>query len=310
MKREAVIFFLTVVLALLPLISAKAVCSDGNKTISDTDGINVNDARSINGIKIVVISAEDIRVFKRYMADVFVDGDKVKVINTTSNEIVFSSGNYNATLISTSSGKAKIQVGGDEKELEVEEFGTINGFDVILLESTLSSGGTSGSATFLIGAKRVSFSNDKNPSEIVNMGGNNYLIELFSASDSKASFIVSKCENGEIQEQSTAQNVTEGKINITSNSTINSLIGNNNSLKEENTSSETQITLEEANRRRRELELGINSSSGNASSLGGKLGKVEGAGKLIFFVFIGLLIIIVAYIFIRMKINGKGSKKV
>ena len=289
-----------------PFVSAKGICPDGNKTITDTEEIKVNNVKNINGIKIVVISAEDISVYNRYMADVFIDGDKGKVTIWTSDEFVLSSGSFNATLINTSPGKARIKIADDEKELELDEFGTINGLDAILIEVTLSNDLNSGSATLLIGANKVSFSNDGNPSDILEVGGKKYLIELFSASDGEAAFTVSKCESGEIQEEVIVQNNTEIDENQTLD--INETI-NNSAEEETSNSSEPQITVEEANRRRRELELGINSSSGNVSSLEGKEGKVAGAGKLIFFIFLGLVVIAIGFVLIKIKMKESYSKK-
>ena len=292
MKRWC--FLILLVLFFMPFISAKAICSDGNSSVSDIKGIDVGEVGTIMSVKIGVINSDEALVFNRYTADVFIDSGKASVSNGTSKEILLNAGNYNVSFVSATDKKAKVKIGSDEGSVELEDYAVIGSLNVYLLSVEGASGDDLGNAVVLIGVNKVSFSNDKNPSEILTIGGKKYLVELFSASDSEASFIVSSCGSGEVQEEAIIAN--ESSV---VNQTASDEVENNESVEASN-SSEPQITVEEARRRAAELELGINTTEQNASSLGGKIGKALGS-KWTWVGFFGIVVIaIVIYFLVRL----------
>ncbi len=299
MKRWC--FLILLVLFFMPFVSAKAICSDGNSSVMDIKGIEAGDVGTIMGIKIGVINSDDISVFNRYTADVFIDSGKASVSNGTSKEILLGAGNYNVSFVSSTDEKAKVKIGGDEGFVDLEDYATIGSLNVYLLSVEGPSGNDLGNAVVLIGVSKISFSNDQNPSEIVTVGGKKYLIELFSASDTEALFSVSYCGSGEVQEE--ADVVAANETNVVNQTATNET--ENNVAEEAQNSSEPQISVEEARRRAAELELGINITEKNASSLGGKFGNALGSG----WTWIGFLGVVVIAIFIYFLIRLYRKEK-
>src|SRR3989344_2213882 len=148
MKRVVVLILL--LLFFMPFISAKAICSDGNSSVSDIKGIEAGDVGAIMGVKIGVINSDDISVFNRYTADVFIDSGKASVSNGTSKEILLGTGNYNVSFLSATSKRANVKIGGDEGFVDLEDYATIGSLNVYLISVEGPSGNDLGNAVLLI----------------------------------------------------------------------------------------------------------------------------------------------------------------
>ena len=126
-----------------------------------------------------------------------------------------------------------------------------------------------GKARVIVGAKKISLSNDQNPAEKTIFKNTTYLTELNSASQANAIISVSFCKTGEIIYESEIKNTTE--TNTTQQTTNSTNTAVNNSKTENATLDDKQITVEEANKllnkkSNNESDTNTNSSAQEAKS--------------------------------------------
>ncbi len=209
---------LVLFILLISLTSAAYQCTEG-ELISEREEIDIAKSRLINGIRIGLIDSDEVLVYNRIVANILIDSKHLDLSNSSelSQIIEISSKEYNITLISATNTKAKISVEGSSENLEEGDLEKIDGLYVLLDNSDFQESGEI-SADILVGETKLSLSNDGNPQEIINKTETEYLIELFSASDSNAIIDVSICQDGsfvevleELEEESneTEQNETE-----------------------------------------------------------------------------------------------------
>lgn len=240
MRKEAIILALMIILIQFQLVTAKIICSDNSTVSTDQEEINLGTSRSINGLGIGVIKTDEINVFRRVIADLLIDTARVELSNQTlSQKIELLSGSYTVTLGNVSESTAKITIEGESKEITKDEEETIKGLITLLTKVEISEVSTT--AKLIIGAKKISLSNDQHPTEKLTFGTKTFIVQLSSASEANALVKVSKCNSGEISEIVTEipKNQTQENKNQTNQSIINNTQINNNTL-ENNLTNQTQ----------------------------------------------------------------------
>ena len=212
MKRGALVLILCLVFGLMFMSSFVSAielsCTNGSEVSSDNGEIDTGDKKTVNGLGIGIISSDETAATGRLIADLIIGAGEISVSNNSASgsSIELLGTNYEITLVNASSDSANIKVGSDTGEITEMDSATIGSLIVFLSE--LTNGGVEGStAKIILGAKKVSLSNKDAPHSKETVDGVQYVLELFSASDSGATITVSKCKNGDISiagEESTA----------------------------------------------------------------------------------------------------------
>lgn len=198
MKKSLILLSLLLVLS-LTLVTAAPECSDGSEPDSSLRGLDVGERRSINGVGIGLIDSDEIYVLRRFTAEIILEAKKISLSNETPEiEIELDSEDITIRLLGVTSDLVEVEVDDSSRKIEEGEVDSVGGFDVMVL-SFSGNNASDMEATLLVGIEQISFSNDENPSVIEKIDGENYLIELFSASETQATFRVSTCETGEVR---------------------------------------------------------------------------------------------------------------
>jgi len=245
MKKRVVFSFLFIALFLMAVVSGKYICSDKSEIITDKKEIMELDRKAVNGIGISVFKAEEFSALGEISAEVIVEAEKVSLSNETPSEIVEISGTeYIVSLVNATDDDAKIKIGGSSETFIAGESGTITGLEVVLVKS--DSGLGVGSAEVIVGFKKISLSSEGSLSEIVLIGGKEYLVVLISSSDTDSIIEVSKCKTGNFVEEVEEFKVEENK-SLEINDTINETLRETELQNNETTESidESEIKKEE-----------------------------------------------------------------
>lgn len=238
MKKEALLILL--ILFTLPLITAEKVCSNESVKLSwDQKEIEEGKAKTIKGVGIGLVNADEVSSFKKTLAEILVDAEFVSLSNETPTaEIELLSGTYKIGLINITSTEAIIDVDGSSETMKEGEFGRIKGLYTSITK--LENSDINPKVEFLIGLEQLTLSSHESPSKKITLKEKNYLIELFSASDNNALINVYLCDTGEVLEkQKPVQAVfNESKNNKTqeANKTeINQTVASANNIEQNNT---------------------------------------------------------------------------
>ena len=244
MKKEGVL--LLIIFFFISFTSAKTFCSDNSKLFSDEGEIEIGSSKVINDLGIGLTRTEERVFYRRITADLLIDARKLDLSNETLSETInLLSGSYTVAFGNSTDTSAKISVDGEFKNMEENEVETIKGLFVMVSSAESTEGGK---ARVIVGAKKISLSNDQNPAEKTTFKNTTYLTELNSASGTNAIVSVSFCKTGEITYESeiknnSVSNQTQETINQT-----NTNITTNKSITEDVASDDKQITVEEANK--------------------------------------------------------------
>jgi len=244
MKKEGVL--LLIILFSISFTSAKTLCSDNSKVFSDEGEIEMGSSKVINDLGIGLTKTEERVFYKRIIADLLLDTRKIDLSNQTTSEIInLLSGPYTVAFGNATDTSAVISIDGESKNIEENEVETIKGLFVMVSNAESTDGGK---ARVIMGAKKISLSNDQNPAEKSTFKNTTYLVELKSASQANAIVSVSFCKTGDITYESeiknnSVSNQTQETINQT-----NTTNTTNNSKTEDVASDNKQVTVEEANR--------------------------------------------------------------
>lgn len=193
MKKEVFLLFIIFIL-FTSFTSANYECSDNAQLIRDQDEIYLYDRTSINGIGIGLILSDETALNGKYYATLIVDAVKFLLSDSeNSTEVELKTKTSTINFLNITSEGAKIKVDDDTEFLEEGYTKTINNLKVFLSGveevypgSTVVEG--------IIGKEIVSLDNTDSY-EIVSIDDADYLIKLFSASDTNAVINVGKCEN-------------------------------------------------------------------------------------------------------------------
>lgn len=259
MKKEAIFLFLVfgilVFLNNVEQVSAKYGCSNDTEIDYEIKEIAVGDIKTINGLPIGVCNADESAVVNRIAAELIIDSAEISLLNSSAFDVVLLSGSYSVTLVNSESESATIKVSDSSLEIDKNTCEKIGSLEVMLVNTGEADGNKT--ADIVVGVKKLSLSNKEKESEVVEIGGIKYLIELFSASDTEASPRVGKCEGGDfvqIAEEDnetndtdvTEQNVTTNETDFDFNETINETITDNNLSAEMNETSEVKKEIGES----------------------------------------------------------------
>lgn len=197
MKKE--MFLILALVFLFPFVSAKFNCSDNSPIVWDKREINEGFVKTINGARIGLAKAEEFNVIKVFSASLILDAERISLSNETlPPESEFSGTKYTISLVNSTDTTAKINIGGESKEIEEGELGTIKGLVVSISTADNSEGKQT--ADIIVGTKLISLSSDTKPYEEANISGIIHIIELDYTSSTQAMIKVSKCSTGEILE--------------------------------------------------------------------------------------------------------------
>ncbi len=204
-------------------ISAKAECSDGSAVTSDGGEVSLGSSRIINDIGIGVSRAQEGSRFREFYADLLIDSRRVSLTNITSSETLnLISGSYTISMLNASSSLAKISIGGESGTINEAEVVTIKGL-YVYLDNAEESGPEGANVKLVIGAQKLSLSEEQNPSEKITVGNKSFVIELSSASATNALVNVYKCATGDIKEAA----INTSEQTTSNNQTINQTLALN-----------------------------------------------------------------------------------
>ena len=224
MKKVMILFL---ILFCFSFISASFECSVG---IFDEDSreLDIGEARLINGIGVGLIDADETAVLSRVYVKIIFDS-AVFEINDLNNhtfdfDLKFDSGTIHLESLTGSS--LEIKVDDDSEEMNVGDITTINNFEVYILSAEGVYPNASANVSGMIGYQVLELDNNDS-GEIVVLDGKEYLVELFTASDSDAVLEVKFCENenATINEIADPVEIPESEINesVEDNSTNETL---------------------------------------------------------------------------------------
>ncbi len=283
-----------IIILVINLVSASYNCSNDSTMTQDQDEIKLGEKETINGLGLGLVYADETAVFSRIIAEIIVDAKQVLLSNeTSSEEVELLSGDYTISLINLTDNVAIIKVEGNSESITKAEWTTINDLKVFLVNTEGSYPGQ-GNVEIIVGIDKISLSNDKNPTQIVTINEKNYLLELFSGSDTDAGVIVKKCETGNIIE---IQDPTEVNENLTTdNSTINNSSISENSTainqSEQITNNQTSETNENSTKETENKDLE------NDSVL---------KGKFIYISILSIMVIVIIVIFLIIYTKIKNA---
>lgn len=255
MKKEGAL--LLIMLFFISFTSAKTFCSDNSKVFSDEGEIERGSSKVINDLGIGLTRTEERVFYRRIIADLLIDARKIDLSNQTLSETInILSGSYTVAFGNSTDTSAMISIDGESKNIEENEVETIKGLFVMVSNAESAEGGK---ARAIIGAKKISLSNDQNPAEKITFKNTTYLVELNSASQTNAIVSVSFCKTGEITYESEIKNNSVSNQTQETTNQTNTNITANKSITEDVASDDKQITVEEANRL---LNKKLNNESG------------------------------------------------
>jgi len=219
MKMRASLIFLAILLSLALVQATEYGCSNNTDISSRVKEIRVGESESIKGIGIGVTYADEAMIVGRMVADIMVDSEKVSLSIGSNTSVKLESGTFSIELINSTGETTTISVDGTSKEIEQDESESINSLIIFLISSTTSESG--GEAEIIAGKEELNLDLE-NPSEIVVIEEEEYLVELSSASDNDASIRISTCDNGEIIELEATEEINESvsDTNQTLNETL------------------------------------------------------------------------------------------
>ena len=213
------------------LVSSVYECSDGSQLSKSQNEIDINNKRSINGLSLGLIGADETPATNSFSAELILDASKFSLTNSeNSTKIELKTGESTLSLTNLTNNIAVLRVNADSDSLEPGDSVDIGGLLVYVFytEGTFP-GLVPVKVDGIIGKEKISLHSNE-PLKEIELDNVEYLLELSSSSDNNAMIIVGKCE---------AANVTiikvEDEVTITVNkSASNETIVQNDSVKEVN----------------------------------------------------------------------------
>ncbi len=229
MKKEVICVFIFVLL--ISFISSAYVCSDGNPLNEKTKEVDLGKSTAINGIELGLATTFSSDILGRIEADVFVDPVYLTLTDSepSSQAVFYDETTKNVNLTNSTENDANISVGSKSGIIEEGVISNIDGIDLILIDSVGAYPGIA-SVKLLLGRGKYFLSNQNNIGQIINYGGEEFLVSIYGASTDNALIKVGVCNtpNTTIVEESqivpTANNTQSPPINAqvnTSNTTAN-----------------------------------------------------------------------------------------
>ena len=200
MKKELFTLFVLIFIIIISSIISAAVeisCSNNTKPLSDLNEIKIGNAKAINELGIGVTKSTESPFYKRVSAELLIDTKKSTVSNETPSETVeLLTGNYTLNFVKANSTTATISIGGDTKDISLNNVEIVKGVYVMITNIKLIE--TSPEINFIIGSQQITLTNDQTRAQKVAFNNKSFIIEISSASETEALIRVSKCLNSEI----------------------------------------------------------------------------------------------------------------
>ncbi len=243
MKKESLLIIIIFII-ILPIAQAiQFKCTESNATLSqDTKEISEGSSKKINNLGIGVMKAEETAAINRISASLLINAEKLSLTENVSKEFSLYSGTYTALLqnLSDSSAEtAKIQIEGSTEDAEINEIVSIGSFKVFLFSKS------EGTADIIVGTEEISLAGTQDIYQEITVDSQQFIIELFSATDEEALIKVHKCSSGaaEAITTPTIQNQTPNITSQENNQTPNETVETNTSITQINQSNSTEIKL-------------------------------------------------------------------
>jgi len=307
-RKFLLIFMIILFINFINLISASYTCSNESSVLTDQDEIETGEKKSINGLGIGLIDSDETPVFNRFTAEIIVDAKKILLSNETPlEEVELLSGDYSVNLTDIMGDTAVIKVEGNSESVNEGEWTTINNLKVFLVNSQGSYPGQ-GNAEIMVGIDLISLSNDENPIQIVTINEKNYVLELFSASDTNAIIIVKKCETGNITED---EDSTEVSGNLTTNLITENLTLENSSISENSTTinqSEQAGDNQNLETNESSTEIESNKTKTNNKNISLKIPQIL-KGKSLYISIFFIMVLIIVVIFLIIHTQNKNTQE-
>ncbi len=205
-------FFISIlILLLMGFVSGAYICYDGSEVIENIRSIKIGEIKPINGLLVGVIRAKESAAVGRIESDLMIDAQLINLTNTSSRSIYLSDGkSYSIRLINSTGIGANIGVGGSNKVLENGESYKIGELEVFLIDSQ---GPEDLMAEIMVGFSSIHLSNYNNLTANIMVNKKEYLLELYSASNTEATIKVRKCNNESLKVMELKNNSLTNKTN-------------------------------------------------------------------------------------------------
>ncbi len=243
-KRNCLLIGVLLILIIINLVSASYECSDNSQIETDQGEINIEDKKSINRLGVGLIKSDETSVFNRFSAELIADAGKftiTDIINST--EVELKKGTYTVTLLNLTNNIAKIKINSNSGTVEKGYAETVNSMIVYLSDTDGTYPGTA-TVNGMVGVEKVSLTNDA-PAKVVSVNDVDYLLELYSASDTNAIIGVKTCKSGDLIKIEDPVEVIENppEINETDTNITDNETDTNTTEIDNETSDETNTTL-------------------------------------------------------------------
>ena len=223
MKRGAIIILLVLFISLISLISAvtEYECSNGSILLEDRDEIQLHDRRSINGLGLGLTFADETTAIGTYKVNLITGAQKFQLTDTEPAVELIIKGEELETITMHNLSLEKIKLDVSDKYEEIEKGDTDSVGEYLVFISTASGEYPNATANVvgIIGDKEFSLDQSQ-ISQIITFDERDYVLELFSASDSNAIITVKKCEDEndeiiEVQEEPEQEPEVNDTIDLT-----------------------------------------------------------------------------------------------
>jgi len=197
MKKWWMLLFLL----LIPVVSAiEYECSDGAEMDVSIREVDIGERRSINGLGMTTVIADETGAISRIYAELIVGATKVTLSNETpTQEVEVAGDEYTVTLKNATDSRASVQVESSTEDLEEGTAGIVSGLQIMISESHGTDTSDMG-ADIILGKEYLILANDDVDKKIVTIDGTKYLVDLVSGSDNGATIGVGVCTSNEFVE--------------------------------------------------------------------------------------------------------------
>jgi hypothetical protein len=226
MKRAVI--FLILFLYIFNFVSAYYQCSDGSTIKDDQKEILLDEKKTINGLSLGLIFADETPSLQKYSAELITDAHRFSFTdNATSFDIEFDEDTETIELLNLTSDEAEIEFDGDSELISEGNSKNLGDYIVFVSKAEGEYLNTTDVEGFT-GTEKITLSRDS-PTETVSLVNQSYLVELLSASDTNAIIEVKKCTTGEIEE---IEDIVNDTVTAEANETVEQNASVNDSVEE------------------------------------------------------------------------------
>ena len=279
------------------LVSSAYKCSDESSLTKSQNEIDINNRKSINGISLGLIGADETPATNSFSAELISDASKFSLTDQkNSTQIELKTGESTLALTNLTNNVAVLRVNAGSDSLEPGDSIDIGGLSVYVFYTEGTFPGTGPvKVDGIIGKEKISLHSNE-PLKEVEIDNVEYLLELSSSSDNNAIIIVGKCETENASIIKVEDEVV--KTTTTANeSASNETIVQNDSVKEEE-KTENETTTNQTQTPEEIIGIGKTKSK--------KIFNIS----LVSIVFFIAVILIVVFFILRYKMYSEELKSV